>query len=92
MNDKWLFQMISHIHYDLNDHEDFVILFIFKFITRYIDIHLHAFDSLCEWNPNQLFLFQRGSELIYWILGLQGEVHLGMQATFKNAKDIFTWN
>ena len=36
--------MVSHIHCYLNATEKFVILFTSKFITSFIDIHLHAFD------------------------------------------------
>ena len=35
--------MVSHIHYNLNANEDFVISFISKFITCFIDIQLHVF-------------------------------------------------
>ena len=36
--------MVSHIHYNINANEDLVIFFFtFKFITSFIDFHVHAF-------------------------------------------------
>ena len=40
--------MVSHIHYNLNANEDFVISFASKVITSFIHNHLHAFISLLE--------------------------------------------
>ena len=35
--------MVSHIHYNLNANENFVVFFTSVYITCFVDIHLHAF-------------------------------------------------
>ena len=52
--------MVSHIHYNLNANEDFVIPFTSKFITCYIQLHAFGFTSGIK---SQLIVYLlRGSE------------------------------
>ena len=81
-----------HIHYSLNTNEDFVLFLASKIITCFINIHLHAFGYTSELKTQTITYLLRGSEHVYWILGLQGKVHLiwiCRQMAFKNARAIF---
>ena len=68
--------MVSHIHYNnFNvDHEDFVMFLTSKFIICFIDIHLHTFGFILGMKSQSIAYLLRESD-VYWILGLQGEVH-----------------
>ena len=58
--------MVSHIHYNLNANEDFVIPFTSKFITCYIQLHAFGFTSGIK---SQLIVYLlRGSEQMTWAL------------------------
>ena len=52
--------MVSHIHQNLNANENFVISFTSKFITCFIDIHLHAFGFHFEDEILINYLFNEG--------------------------------
>ena len=68
--------MVSHIHYNLNaNSEDFVIFFTSKFITCFIDFHLHAFNLTSGLNFQSIAYLLRESEHNIEFWGLQGEVH-----------------
>ena len=43
-NEKRPFQIVSQIYYNLNANEDFVMFVTSKFITCFVDTHLHAFS------------------------------------------------
>ena len=64
------FQMVSHMHYNLNaNNEDFVIYLTSKFITCFIDIHLHALDLTSGLKFQRVAYLLREREYKYWILG-----------------------
>ena len=63
--------MVSCIHYNLNP----IFFLTFEFITCSVDIHLQAFGFDSRIKSQSIISLPRGSELIYWTLGLQGEVH-----------------
>ena len=61
--------MISHKNSNLNANEGIVLFFTSKLITCFIDgfnLKMKSQSSVCLLN---------GSEHIYWILDLEGEVH-----------------
>ena len=87
--------MVSHTHYNLNANEDFEISFTSKFITCFIDIHLHAFGFALGLKSLSIAYLLRGSEHIDRILSLQGEVH-SIRNLWTNGlqkcKGDFFWN
>ena len=70
MNDKRPFQMVSHIHYNLNANEDFVVFFTSKFIECLIDIHLHAFGFISGLNSQSITYLLREVDIYikFWAL------------------------
>ena len=56
--------MVSHIHYNLNANEGFVIFFTSKFIICSIDIQLHAFDFTSGMKYQTIAYLLRGDEHI----------------------------
>ena len=65
--------MVSHIHYNINANEDFVIFLLPSWLHALLTFIYMLSVSLDEWNPGQFLM--RGSEHVYSLLGLQGEVH-----------------
>ena len=61
--------MISHKNYNLNANEGFVIFWTCKLITCFID------DFTSKMKSQSMAYLLNGSELIYWILDLEDEVH-----------------
>ena len=61
--------MVSRKNYNLNVNEGFVILLTSKLITCFID------DFTLTMKPQSIAHLLNGSEHIYWILDLEGEVH-----------------
>ena len=61
--------MVSHNNYHLNANEEFFISLTFKFITYFDD----SFTSGMKSKSTVSLL--SGSEHIYWILGLEVDVH-----------------
>ena len=61
--------MVSHKNYNLNANEGFVIFLTSKLITCFIG----GFTLIMK--PQSIAHLLNGSEHIYWILDLQGEVH-----------------
>ena len=57
--------MVSSIHYNLNANDNFVIFFIFNFITCFIEFHLHAFDFTSGMKSQSIACLLRGSEHMY---------------------------
>ena len=57
--------MVTYINCNLNAHEDFVISFISKFITCFIDIHLHAFGFTLGTKSQSIAYLLKESEHIY---------------------------
>ena len=87
--------MVSHIHHNLNADEDFVISSISKFIACFIDIHLHAFSFTSRLESQWIVYLLRGSEHIYWVLGLKGEVQSIWDlwtSGLQECKGDFFWN
>ena len=87
--------MVSHIHYNLNADEDFVISSISKFIACFIDIHLHAFSFTSRLESQWIVYLLRGSEHIYRVLGLKGEVQSIWDlwtSGLQECKGEFFWN
>ena len=82
--------MMSHIHYNLNVDEDFLIVFTSKFITCFIDIHLHASGFTSGMKSQSIAYLLKGKEQIHWILSTQYGI-CGV-TTFKNARVIFWGN
>ena len=60
---------MSHKNYNLNASEAFVIFLTSKLITCFID----GFTLIMK--PQSIAYLLNGSEHIYWILALEGEVH-----------------
>ena len=60
---KKTFQMVIHIHYNLNVNDDFAISFTSKFITCLNDIHLHAFGFTLGMKSLSTAYLLRGNEL-----------------------------
>ena len=61
--------MVSHKNYNLNANEGFVIFFTSKLIACFIG------GFTLTMKPQLIAHLLNGSEHIYWILDLQGEVH-----------------
>ena len=57
--------MVVHMHHDLNANEGFVTSFASKFITCFIDIHLHALGFTLGMKSQSFAYLLRGSEHIY---------------------------
>ena len=62
--------MVSHKHFNLNANEGFVMLLIFRLITCFID------DFTLKRKSQSVAYLLNESELMYWILDLENEVHL----------------
>ena len=56
--------MVSHIHYNFNANKEFLIYFTSKFITSFIDIHVHAFGFTSGMKSLSIVCLLRGSEHI----------------------------
>ena len=61
--------MVSHENYNLNANEGFVIFFTFKLFTWYIGGFTLKIKS------QSIAYLLNGSEHMYWIWDLKGEVH-----------------
>ena len=61
--------MVSHGNYNLNANEGFVIFFTFKLFTWYIGGFTLKIKS------QSIAYLLNGSEHMYWIWDLKGEVH-----------------
>ena len=61
--------MVSHINYNLNVKEDFVMFLTSKLITCFIDGFTSGMKS------HSIVYLLIGNTHIYWILDLEGEVH-----------------
>ena len=84
--------MVSHIHYNLNANEDFVISFTSKLIIYMVYWHsFTAFGFTLGMKSQSIAHSLRGSEHLYWIWAFKvkcTQYGIRAQAGFKNARAI----